>query len=217
MKQLIIFGLLIILFLASCTKDRITADGNITSETRNPGTFTKVYTSGANNVHIIYGNEYKVELKGSGNLLPYFKTNVVNGKLHLSYENVNVKHNDIEIFVTMPTVKNVALSGSGTVDIIGNFSTIDFLSFEISGSGDIIAKSNLLVDEMDINISGSGKADAEKIASNYADVTISGSGDAKVGVRSKLIASISGSGKIYYSGNAVVESHISGSGKVIKF
>ncbi|TKC13182.1 DUF2807 domain-containing protein [Pedobacter polaris] len=216
MKKLITVSFIAIICLTSCEKDRITADGNVISETRNPGTFTKIYTSGSNNVHVNYGNEYKVELKGSGNLIPYFKTNVVNGKLHLSYEHVNVKRNDIEIFVTMPTIKSVAISGSGTIGLNGNFPFIDFLSFEISGSGDIIAKSNMLVEEMDINISGSGKADAEKITCDYADVTISGSGDAKIRIKDKLKAFISGSGKVYYSGNATVESHISGSGKVIK-
>ncbi|MFA6275831.1 MAG: head GIN domain-containing protein [Pedobacter sp.] len=217
MKKLITFSLLAILFLTSCKKDRITADGNIITETRNPGNFTKVHTSGANNVYIKFGADYKIELKGSANLMPYFKTNIVNGKLYLSFDNVNVKQDDIEIFVTLPSIKAITLSGSAKITLSGNFPVIDFLNFDISGSGDIVANSNILVEELNVNISGSGKIEAEKITSNYADVTISGSGDARIGVQSELKASISGSGKVYYSGNATVESHISGSGKVIKF
>lgn len=216
MKQLITFSFLAILFLTSCKKDRISADGNITTETRSLAAFTKVNTSGANKIRISYGADYKVEIRGSANLIPYYKTNIVNGNLYLSYENVNVNKDDLEIFVTLPLINTVSLSGSSKIDIMGDFPNVNFLKLFISGSGDITVKNKLTVNELSVNISGSGNVDGEKITCTDADVTISGSGDARFEAQRLLKAVISGSGKVYYFGNPTVDSRISGSGGVVK-
>lgn len=206
----------VILMLSSCKKERLTANGNTITELRTLGVFTGVRASGANAIHIKYGDAYNVELKGSSNLVPYFKTEVVNQKLYLSYENVNISHDDIEVFVTLPALKSIALSGSGKIAIGGNFPLIAFLDLNISGSGDILLNNALDANEVELTISGSGNIELDKLNSKRADVSISGSGDAHIKVQDQLTARISGSGKIYYLGSPTIDSHISGSGKLIK-
>ena len=215
MKALILFALSSLL-LISCTKDRLTASGDKTTETRSLRSFTGVKSSGANDVHITYGTEFKVTIKGSDNLIPYFETEVIGSTLHLGYERINVRRDDIEVFVTLPEIQYVSVSGSGSVDIYGDFPAVDFFDLSISGSGEVEVEDALEADETVIRISGSGEADLEKLTTNYADVNISGSGDARLRVQETLKARISGSGKIYYKGNPQVDSQISGSGRVIK-
>lgn len=215
MKALILFALSSLL-LISCSKDRLTASGDKTTETRSVRDFTGVKSSGANDVHITYGTEFKVTLKGSDNLIPYFKTEIIGNTLHLGYERVNVRRDDIEVFVTLPEIQYVSLSGSGSVDIYGTFPTVDFFDLSISGSGEVEVEDAFNADETVVKISGSGEADLEKLSTRHADINISGSGDAKLKVQESLKARISGSGKIYYKGNPQVDSQISGSGKVIK-
>ena len=216
MKALITIATIFLLF-ASCKKDRLTANGDMKTETRNLGTFTGVRASGSNDIHISYGSQYKVELRGSSNLIPYFKTNVVNNKLVLNYGNASVWRDDLEVYVTLPMLKNINLSGSSEVDVNGNFPLINFFNVDISGSGEVKVNNFLAAEELDITVSGSGSADLEKLNSKRADASISGSGDVRVRVEDRLKASISGSGKVYYTGSPVVESNISGSGKLIKF
>jgi hypothetical protein len=144
------------------------------------------------------------------------ESKIVNGKLYLDFEHVSVKMNDIEVTVTMPEIKDVSLSGSAKIDVHGTFPLIDFIHLAVSGSGEILLSSSFARTNVDIDISGSGTINFERLASARADVSISGSGDAYISVSDKLKAHISGSGKVYYSGNPVIESHISGSGKVIK-
>ncbi|TKC09296.1 GIN domain-containing protein [Pedobacter frigoris] len=194
MKHFILLACAAIVF-TSCSKDRIAASGDKITETRNPGNFTGINGSGSSNIHVSHGSEYKVVLKGSDNLVPRFKTEVMNNILYLKYEHVNVHRDDIEIFITLPVINYVSLSGSGEIDIKDAFPAND--SFKV-------------------NISGSGEADLEKLEAKKADIDISGSGDAKIKVLENLKARISGSGKIYYLGNPVIDSKISGSGKVIK-
>lgn len=213
----ILFIAIISLLSISCTKDRLTADGNKITEVRQPGNFTGVHSSGANPITITYGAETKIELKGSANLIPRYKTEIRNGVVNLEYEHVNVQNDDIEVFVTLPALKKVSMSGSGKVSISGAFPNTDIFRLSISGSSKTTVNDTFSADEVNVDVSGSGNADLEKITAKKGDVTISGSGDVRTTVENSLKARISGSGKIYYTGNAQVDSQISGSGKVIKF
>jgi len=212
-----LFIAVISLFFFSCTKIRLVADGNIRTEVRNTGVFTGVSGSGSNPIKITYGNEFKVEVRGSGNLIPRYKTNIHNGTLNLGYEFVSIKNDDIEVFVTMPEINNASMSGSGRLDINGNFPAQNIFRLTISGSSKTNVNDIFNADEINVNISGSGDANLEKILSNKADVKISGSGNVRLSVQNALRARISGSGKIFYTGNPVIDSETSGSGSVVKF
>ncbi|MBB5436406.1 hypothetical protein HDC92_000070 [Pedobacter sp. AK017] len=216
MRILTLITLLGILF-TGCSKDKLSASGDKITEERNPGDFNGISTSGSNSVYITYGTEFKVVLKGSNNLIPYFKTSVTGNTLYLGYEKASVQHDDVEVFVTLPSIRKVSISGSGKTLLQGSFPrAIDF-KLSISGSGNATVQDAFDSDEVLVQISGSGKADLQQINARKAQIDISGSGDAKLKVEEKLKARISGSGKIYYTGNPDVDADVSGSGKVIKF
>ncbi|MBC8052292.1 MAG: DUF2807 domain-containing protein [Sphingobacteriaceae bacterium] len=211
-----LLSIAIIVFFASCTKDRLTADGNIITEVRTTGTFKELRSSGSNHIHVTYGPQFKVEVRGSANLVSRYKTKVYNNTLDLGYEFVNVRRDDIEVYITMPKISGVSLSGSGNVDLYGNFEDTDFFNLRISGSATTRAHNTFNASHLVVNISGSGDADLEKLTCRNAEVHISGSGDTRLACTERLDVHISGSGKVYYSGNPFVESSINGSGKVIK-
>ncbi|MEJ2880782.1 GIN domain-containing protein [Pedobacter sp. GR22-6] len=202
--------------LISCSKDRLTASGDKSTETRTVKQFTGIESSGANDIHISYGTEFRVMLKGSDNLLPYFKTEVLGNTLRLGYERVNVKHDDVEIYVTLPALNYISLSGSGDATISGSFPQLNVLQVLISGSAELEAENSLQTDELLVKISGSGEVDLKRVQSNSAELSISGSGEAKIGACQHLKARISGSGKVYYTGTPLIDSQISGSGKLLK-
>jgi len=202
--------------LISCSKDRLTASGDKSTETRTVKQFTGIESSGANDIHISYGTEFRVMLKGSDNLLPYFKTEVLGNTLRLGYERVNVKHDDVEIYVTLPALNYISLSGSGDATISGSFPQLNVLQVLISGSAELEAENSLQTDELLVKISGSGEVDLKRVQSNSAELSISGSGEAKIGACQHLKARISGSGKVYYTGTPLIDSQIGGSGKLLK-
>ncbi|SKB71227.1 head GIN domain-containing protein [Daejeonella lutea] len=213
----ILFIAILSLLSISCTKDRLTADGNIISDVRQPGTFTGVSSSGSNPITIAYGSTYKVEIRGSANLIPRYKTEIHNGVINLGYEHVNVHNDDIEVFVTLPALNKAAMSGSGRLWIDGNFPAQDLFRLSISGSSKTNVRGSFTANEVNVDISGSGDVQMENIIAKKGDVRISGSGDVRMNVQNTLKARISGSGKVYYTGNATVDSEVSGSGQVIKF
>ena len=213
----ILFIAIISMLGMSCTKDRLNADGNITTEVRRPGNFNGVHSSGDNPVTITYGTEYKVEIRGSANLVPRYKTEIHNGVINLGYKHVNVQNDDIEVFVTLPGLNKAAMSGSGRLWIDGNFPAQDLFRLSISGSSETLIRGTFSANELNVDISGSGDANLENILAKKGDIRISGSGDVRLSIQNTLKARISGSGKVYYTGNATVDSEISGSGQIIKF
>ncbi len=213
----IILGLVVIINFSACKKDRLTANGDIISETRDVNQFTGVSSSGATPVKINYGTTFKVIVKGSSNIVPRFTTRVVNNILHLSFEHVNVHRDDIEVELTMPNINKISVSGSGEVDVKGSFPSQQSLSVSLSGSAEVKVEDLMQVERVNIEISGSGEINLEKVGAKQAEANISGSGTARFQVQDHLKAKISGSGKVYYTGNPTVQQDISGSGKLIKF
>lgn len=216
MKSLFITLLSASLLFASCSKEQLEGNGHIVTEVRTLSSFSGVQNSGSKHIHVAYGPEYKVELRGSSNLIPAYETTIRNGTLHLSYERVNVRRDDLEVYVTTPEIRRAFLSGSGKILISGDFPAQDYFETRISGSGDVKVYDDFEAANVDVSVSGSGEADLQRIESPQAEVNISGSGDVKVNATDRLKLKISGSGKVFYLGSPVIDSSISGSGKVIK-
>jgi Putative auto-transporter adhesin, head GIN domain len=85
---------------------------------------------------------------------------------------------------------------------------------KISGSGTITV--NGAASDQNLDISGSGRYQAEGLTSKTVKARISGSGNATVMATDVLDVQISGSGSVTYSGDPQVKQEISGSGKLIK-
>ncbi|HEU4497113.1 MAG TPA: DUF2807 domain-containing protein, partial [Flavobacterium sp.] len=115
MKKLLIFILVTALLVASsCTKDndRLSANGDIKTETRMLSEFNGVQVGGTTPVKIVYGAEFKVEVQGSSNLLPYFETKVIDKKLYPQYKNgLIINKDDISVTVTLPQINRIAVNG----------------------------------------------------------------------------------------------------------
>jgi len=179
------------------------------------------------------GTTQKVVLEGQQNILDNIKREVKNGVWNIAF----VKHvsdaKDVKVYVTMPTMEEVGLAGSGSIRTDGKFTSLNHLDVNVSGSGhsnleydaasteislsgsgkvDLLGSSKTL----SINISGSGDVTAANLVAEDCSIHISGSGDASVNASKTLDTHITGSGDVAYTGTASVTTKISGSGEVNK-
>lgn len=219
MKRIVLTTLIFSIALISCKKESIVGEGRIITENRTllarPG-FDAIKINGSTAVHVIYGSEYKLEVKGYENLLNVFSTEITNHTLTVEFKNnYNIRNDNTEIFITMPVMPDIYLNGSAEAEVKGNFPFKDQVVLKVNGSGEMEYGSGS-VEHLELNISGSGSINILAIEAETAAIQISGSGEVKLAVSDELDASISGSGKIYYSGSPVINANISGSGKVIK-
>jgi len=207
---------ILLLLMISCKKEQVIPSGNQVTETRTPGTFKMISTNSAANIHITQGESHSVVIKGSDNLIKHFSATIINGELKLAFQNGNITSNDLEIWLTIPALESVVTSGSGNIEILGNFSDQNSLTTHVSGTGNIKVKGSMRTNFLKFYSSGSGTTDLSSIWANIAEFELSGSGSVKVNVDEELKAKLTGSGNIYYSGNPTILSDIKGSGKLIK-
>lgn len=220
MKKLFAFPILIAVLavaMTGCFKDHLIGSGSIVSENRTfTSNFKEIRIEGSMNVLIKQGDSIRVSAKDYSNIIPYLETKIVGNTLVIKYEDKAwITNSAGEVTVTLPTLTNVELTGSGDVGTIGNFNFTD-LSMLISGSGNfsfVGACKNL-----NAKISGSGDIRAFDLPTEVVNARISGSGNMQLNVTRTLDATISGSGDIIYKGTpTTVTKSISGSGSVRKF
>ncbi|MDG0832400.1 DUF2807 domain-containing protein [Pelomonas saccharophila] len=216
--------------------ERITGNGDIATEAREPGSFDAVALAGGFHVVIRQGQATKVEVKADRNLLPYIETRVVEGGKGRTLEiapkkGVNLSTSNYpSLVIEMPALRAVAVAGSGSVKVeamktggvdaaIAGSGDIHFagldaerLGMKVSGSGDIVAAGR--AGSASVSIAGSGDVKAAELAAEEVKVSIAGSGDAQVQATKRLNVTIAGSGDVKYVGSPEISSSIAGSGKV---
>jgi hypothetical protein len=206
---------------------------SVVKETRDVKGFTKINFGVAGNLYVNTGSEFKVVLEGEKEDLSEIITEVSQGRLVIKRENWHFNlHGKINIYVTMPEINALGVSGSGRAEVRDNIKT-GKLSLSVSGSGNlymaeievtdldcgISGSGNIYtgggsVENGSISISGSGNYDGEATKIGKAEISISGSGNCACNVTDYLKGSVSGSGNITYVGDPKIDVRVSGSGKV---
>lgn len=211
--------------------------GYTQTEKFNLDSFSEISLGISGDLYITQGSTQSVEIKGDRDDIEELIVEVRGSRLVVKREGSwsSWKNSGkITIYVTIPEVEGISVSGSGSV--IGKSKIkSDDLEISVSGSGDIELDLDLSGEldlsisgsgecylkgkaySVDLHISGSGEVEAEDLVVERVDARISGSGSAEITVNESIEARISGSGTILYAGNpSKVNSHSSGSGKVRK-
>ncbi len=206
-----------VMMLSACEKDLVRGKGEIVTELRDTDNFTAVSVSGNTELYIRRGEELKVELRGYSNLMNYYSTRVGNGVLKLGYrDNVKVRNDNMKVYLTMPTLTGLEVSGVADVEIEGAFPHVPEFHTTISGDADVDFEGTGSTDKFQLTISGSAEIEAFQLVANDVKVKISGSATGKVYAQNHLDVDISGSATLYYKGNPEIKTNISGEGKLVK-
>ena len=230
--------LIVLCFFSICgcrfSGKKIDGNGNIISEKRSATNISKIKLEGGINV-IIDNGLAAARVEADENIVPYIVTENDGDWLDIKVkDNVSLHSSKpMTVYVSIPSVTEIKIAGSGNVSANGKFSSNNKMSFEVTGSGKITmdvnapeVKANVAgsgtihisgqTRTVLVTIAGSGGYEGADLKAEDADINIAGSGDAAVFADVNLKASIAGSGNIKYTGNATVDKHISGSGEVIK-
>lgn len=227
---------IVFLFASSaCTQNwggsGITGEGPKVTKTLDIDNFSGLALAISADVHIKQGSSQSVKVEGQQNIIDNLKKEVKNGVWKVGFDKNVRKHEPVTIWVTVPSVNDLSVSGSGSIIGDSKFSNLGNLSLAISGSGNIKFDSDSKNLEVAISgsgnmnlagstgasnmrISGSGDINAFDLTASTCDVKISGSGDSSVNVSDKLDVAIAGSGDVFYKGRPSVRSKVSGSGSV---
>lgn len=190
-----------------------------TRQVRDVESFSRISFGFPGKLYLKQGSPQKVELEGDQDILDEIETEVSGGRLRIEKEgrwfDWDFNNEKIIVYITVPNIEGVS----------------------VSGSGDVIGQSKIRTNDLDLNVSGSGSLTLEVDANGDVEADVSGSGDmdlkgrfnsfeSDVSGSGKVVLSaaidgtadfaISGSGKIQARGSAdLVKTRISGSGKVL--
>lgn len=230
----IVLAITMLFIFTGCGKDLICIKGSGELVTREipMDAFDGINLEIAADVEITQGETQHVEITAQEDILNNLKLDVKHGIWDIDNQKCMTTHKPITIRITVPTLTQVHICGSGDVWTNGAFTGLSDLDLEISGSGNmdmeveaselktgITGSGNItlygVAESNDLTITGSGDIRAFEFPVNYADVKITGSGDIEVATDTDLSVKISGSGDVFYKGNPTVDVQVTGSGKLI--
>ncbi|HYQ59008.1 MAG TPA: head GIN domain-containing protein [Draconibacterium sp.] len=206
-------------------------------ETRDVSSFSEISLRVSATLHLTQGGEQNIRVVAEQSALEELITEVNGNKLIIRFPSMNIFHGNfnpgkVEIYVTVPDISALGVSGSGDIfakkldariiDLAvsgsGNIEINDLKSDKvkgaISGSGNISIDGKEVADELNVTISGSGSFKASGFEANTINVSTAGSGNCNVRSNGSIKARIAGSGSVYYKGNPSVDASVAGSGRV---
>lgn len=228
-KQSVILALILVTILATSN-----SFGQSIKEPRDVKGFSQVNFGGSGDLFISFGPVYEVVLEGERKYIDNITTVVEGEKLIIRRKNrVQGSDEKITVYITMPKIDGLGLSGSGKAEITDAINgedldlgisgsgkvilaDLDLMNLDcgISGSGSVSLTGRGKINNAEVAISGSGSYRGEGISAGTMEVAISGSGNCYCNVEESLEAAISGSGSVIFSGSPKIDAKVSGSGRV---
>ena len=150
----------------------VKAEGIVSSEILDLGRIDGIDLAIPATVFISQGEEQEVEIEAQDDVINQISTTVRGGIWTIEYDRCVKNESSIRIYITVK----------------------DLTSVDISGSGEILSQGTLIVDDLDVGITGSGDIDLALEADDI-DAKISGSGSIRFdGTADALNINITGSG-----------------------
>lgn len=209
------------------------------NEERDVPSFSEIALRIPAKLYLEQGEKQSVEIVAKSSTLSDIITEVKGRKLSIkfpakNYLLKNFEPGKIEIYITVPEIDGLSLSGSGDIvaeeintrildlavsgsgDILIEELEAERVKVAISGSGDIIIEEGGEADDFSAAITGSGNVKARGFQVKDVVVRVAGSGNCTVTANNSIKARIAGSGNVFYDGNPSIDSSVAGSGQVKK-
>ncbi len=152
--------------------------------------------------------------------------------LLLTIKNNHTRHGNADIFITIPEIQKITLSGAADLETVGVLNAKD-LQIVQSGAADI--KLNLqaetisiqssgasetslsgAVTNLNLNIQGASEVDADKLQAQHVDVVAAGASDIEIYAAQTLAVQAMGASKVEYHGNPTITKNITAGMSVVR-
>lgn len=206
----ILVFLLPILFATGCDWRGIRGNGHITTETRSLGNFSRLDAGGFYKVEWHPGAA-SFSLTTDENLLSHIKTSVQGDVLKLELRDSIAPTRGVKIEISSPSLTGARLSGALQLDA----APINGGTFALETSGAAKVTLSGRVNRLLASLTGASKLQADDLIAQDVEISVTGAGKADVYASNLLRAAITGAGNVDYHGDPKkVERKITGAGKI---
>ena len=194
-------------------KNRIQGEGDVVKKTIDVDDFDGFTLAISGDVYLRQGSKTEMTIKAQENIIDNIELKMEGSHLKITYDRPVWRSKGIDIYITVPTLKRIGVSGSGDVSADEKFTNLKDLQIAVSGSGNITFECD--AEDVESRVSGSGNVSIKGSGKSFSS-RISGSGNVKAGDFEVADAniSISGSGNVYVFATETLEARVSGSGDV---
>ncbi len=218
-----ILFLIVVAFLAACSDDSdsnplisgdncIRGDGAIVTETRDLPDFTTINSTIVADIFVTQGPLEPIRIEAQQNILDELETQVSINTLTISFDECVEDVDNIRIFITIPDIRALILTGVGSMNTVNQID-VDDLDINLTGVGNFNLEGT--ADNLNVLITGVGDVLGFSFNTDQCNINITGEGDAEVFVNNELNVTITGIGTVFYLGSPTVTSTITGTGSVI--
>jgi len=210
-------------------------------ENREVSAFSEITLRVPAKVYLEQGEKQSIEITARESVLEEIITEVKGRELVIRFSTKSALFKDfdsakIEIYITVPEIGALSVSGSGDIINDGPIDTrildvavsgsgnvmLDDLEAErvkvtVSGSGDVKLAGSGKTGDLSVAVSGSGNFRGIDFPAEDVEVKMSGSGNVDVYAENSLKVRAAGSGDVTYRGNPSIDQSILGSGKVLGY
>jgi len=208
---------LIAVFLALDARDgssgaTVVGSGVTATEERALDSFSAIDLSGESALAVRVGGPQSVVVSADDNLVDRVTTTVGGEKLVVSTEGSFRTTSPMTVTVTVPTLDELELSGTGSVDA----ARVRGEQLVVILSGDGLVRVTGRVGTLDLTLAGTGNAELSELEAADVRAELGGTGRISVHAGETLDASIPGTGTITYLGSPHdVTQRVTGTGAVV--
>ncbi|MES2148436.1 MAG: head GIN domain-containing protein [Pseudomonadota bacterium] len=183
-------------------------------QSRSLGAYSSINIRGPISLAVDAGKAHTLTVRGNKDFIDRVVTEVVDGRLNISYlhedNKVNVK-GDARILITLPMLAKLTANGAG--ETILSHMEGERLDIVYNGAGRLEASGKVKV--LHLTAQGVGEVDTHALIAEDADVNFNGIGAVKVYANGRLNAVVRGMGDlIYYGKPRSVNKSVAGIGSV---
>lgn len=186
--------------------------GPVVTQERPTDSFDSIVLSGPIDLKVDANEKARrVAVQTQENLQSHVDTYVKERTLYIAPKgNFSTSGHNPTVLVDLDTLGKLTAMGSGETSL----QDVEGKSLQVSLEGSGTIKAAGKVDDLSVEVVGSGRYSGRNLATRRAEVSITGSGDAVVAAHEELHADITGSGEITYLGTPRIRKSITGSGSV---
>lgn len=185
-------------FSVSHTKDGFRDSekwGKVVTKTIEVQPFSEIILSGNVDIRFTQGDTLKVEAYGNEKAIES-KNITSNNNILIVSKKEDAPNNapTIKLLITAPSLERVNVTGAGDIDFKGEIVLEGNLDLNVSGAGNVNIN-KLVCNDLDIKITGAGDVTANKITSQKATIQTCGAGDVDASIKATdILLTISGAG-----------------------
>ena len=206
--------------------ETIKGNGNLVSRNFDVNAFDDLSVILPATVNFTNSDEYTCSVRVDENIMEYLDIKVDGRELIMQkqekHKNVNLRATSFVIDITGPSLANINLAGSGTINVLSPIER-EQMDVNVAGSGDIVFDQTVNVQKIELNVAGSGDLACNDLIADKLKANVAGSGDMKVvrGTVREAEVSVAGSGDIVLTcdienlnadiaGSGDIKAHVSG-------